>query len=205
MRNSKHPDNLNTNVGAFVKVGDTLFSLVQNTEWWVMANFLETEIEQIRVGQEVAVYIYAYPGHRFKGTVQGIGWALNEEYIYGKDGRLQNPGFLDYRIPVCSDLPMIDTILIETKPNPRHPYGAKGVGEVPIVPPLAAVSNAVSRIVGKRMTSLPMSPAKVLAESMKLSVRPMNEPWAQRQVLVCVKKDRPAKPSLTLLINHLTA
>jgi len=68
--------NLNTNVGAFVKVGDTLFSLVQNTEWWVIANFLETEIEQIRVGQEVAVYIYAYPGHRFKGTVQGIGWAL---------------------------------------------------------------------------------------------------------------------------------
>ena len=68
--------NLNTNVGAFVKVGDTLFSIVQNTEWWVIANFLETEIEQIRVGQEVAVYIYAYPGHRFKGTVQGIGWAL---------------------------------------------------------------------------------------------------------------------------------
>lgn len=68
--------NLNTNVGAFVKVGDNLFSIVQNTEWWVMANFLETEIEQIRVGQEVAVYIYAYPGHRFRGTVQGIGWAL---------------------------------------------------------------------------------------------------------------------------------
>lgn len=68
--------NLNTNVGAFVKVGDDLFSLVQNTEWWVMANFLETEIEQIRVGQEVAVYIFAYPGHRFRGTVQGIGWAL---------------------------------------------------------------------------------------------------------------------------------
>ena len=68
--------NLNTNVGAFVKVGDNLFSIVQNTEWWVIANFLETEIEQIRVGQEVAVYIYAYPGHRFKGTVQGIGWAL---------------------------------------------------------------------------------------------------------------------------------
>ena len=68
--------NLNTNVGAFVKTGDNLFSIVQNTEWWVMANFLETEIEQIRVGQEVAVYIYAYPGHRFKGTVQGIGWAL---------------------------------------------------------------------------------------------------------------------------------
>jgi len=68
--------NLNTNVGEFVKVGDTLFSIVQNSQWWVMANFLETEIEQIKVGQEVAVYVYAYPGHRFKGTVQGIGWAL---------------------------------------------------------------------------------------------------------------------------------
>jgi multidrug efflux system membrane fusion protein len=68
--------NLNTNVGAFVEVGDTLFSLVQNSEWWVMANFLETEIEQIRVGQEVAVYVFAYPGHRFRGRVQGIGWAL---------------------------------------------------------------------------------------------------------------------------------
>ena len=68
------------------------------------------------------------------GAVQGIGWALNEEYIYGKDGRLQNPGFLDYRIPVCSDLPMIDTVIVEVA-NPLHPYGVRGVGEVPIVPP----------------------------------------------------------------------
>jgi CO/xanthine dehydrogenase Mo-binding subunit len=98
------------------------------------------------------------------GAAQGIGWALNEEYVYGKSGLLENASFLDYRMPVASDLPMIDTILVEAKPNPRHPYGAKGVGEVPIVPPLAAVGNAVSRIVGKRMTSLPMSPAKVLAE-----------------------------------------
>ena len=58
---------------------------------------------------------------------------------------------------------MIDTILVEAKPNPRHPYGAKGVGEVPIVPPLAAVANAISAIVGQRMTSLPLSPARVLA------------------------------------------
>ena len=68
-------------------------------------------------------------------------------------GALENAGFLDYRMPVASDLPMIDTILVETKPNPRHPFGAKGVGEVPIVPPLAAVANAVSQLVGKRMTS----------------------------------------------------
>lgn len=96
------------------------------------------------------------------GAVQGIGWALNEEYIYGEDGRLQNPGFLDYRVPVASDLPMIDTQILEI-PNPGHPYGVRGVGETPIVPPLAAVANAVSRAAGVRLTDLPLSPPKVLA------------------------------------------
>jgi DNA-binding transcriptional LysR family regulator len=67
--------------------------------------------------------------------------------------------------------------------------------------------EAVCRMVqvGMGVGILPYEAAKVLAESMKLSVLPMNEPWAQRKVLVCVKKDRPAKPSLSLLINHLTA
>lgn len=96
------------------------------------------------------------------GAAQGIGWALNEEYIYGDDGRLQNPGFLDYRIPVCSDLPMIDTQILEI-PNPLHPYGVRGVGETPIVPPLAAVANAVSDAVGVRMTHIPVSPPRILA------------------------------------------
>ncbi len=96
------------------------------------------------------------------GAAQGIGWALNEEYIYGKDGRLQNPGFLDYRIPVCSDLPMIDTQILEI-PNPHHPYGVRGVGETSIVPPLAAIANAVSNAVGVRMTHIPMSPPRILA------------------------------------------
>ncbi len=96
------------------------------------------------------------------GAVQGIGWALNEEYIYGDDGRLQNAGFLDYRVPVASDLPMIDTVILEI-PNPGHPYGVRGVGETPIVPPLAAVANAVSRAAGVRMRSLPMSPPRILA------------------------------------------
>lgn len=95
------------------------------------------------------------------GAAQGIGWALNEEYIYGKDGRLQNPGFLDYRIPVCSDLPMIDTQILEI-PNPNHPYGVRGVGETSIVPPLAAIANAVSNAAGVRMTQVPMSPPRVL-------------------------------------------
>ena len=96
------------------------------------------------------------------GAAQGIGWALNEEYIYGADGRLQNPGFLDYRIPVCSDLPMIDTQILEI-PNPNHPYGVRGVGETSIVPPLAAIANAVSNAVGVRMTHIPISPPRILA------------------------------------------
>ncbi len=94
------------------------------------------------------------------GAVQGIGWALNEEYIYNKRGRLDNPGFLDYRMPVASDLPMIETILVEV-PNPTHPYGVRGVGEVPIVPPTAAIGNAIARNTGVRLVDLPMSPPKI--------------------------------------------
>ena len=96
------------------------------------------------------------------GAAQGIGWALNEAYVWDKAGRMENAGFLDYRMPVASDLPMIDTVLVEV-PNPHHPYGVKGVGEVPIVPPLAAVANAVSRATGVRMQHLPLSPDQVLA------------------------------------------
>jgi CO/xanthine dehydrogenase Mo-binding subunit len=96
------------------------------------------------------------------GVTQGIGWALSEEYIYDKDGRLENPGFLDYRIPVASDLPMIDTVMVEV-PNPRHPFGARGVGEVPLVPPMAAVANAIFAATGIRMRDLPMSPPKLRA------------------------------------------
>jgi CO/xanthine dehydrogenase Mo-binding subunit len=96
------------------------------------------------------------------GVVQGIGWALNEEYIYDKNGRLDNAGFLDYRVPVSSDLPMIDAVLVEV-PNPGHPYGAKGVGEVNIVPPMAAIANAIDHAIGRRLTELPMSPPKIVA------------------------------------------
>jgi CO/xanthine dehydrogenase Mo-binding subunit len=96
------------------------------------------------------------------GVTQGIGWALNEEYIYDARGRMENPGFLDYRIPVASDLPMIEPVLVEV-PNPNHPYGAKGVAEVNICPPMAAIANAIERATGRRLTSLPMSPPKVLA------------------------------------------
>ena len=97
------------------------------------------------------------------GAAQGLGWALNEEYIFDDDGVMENAGFLDYRIPVASDLPMIDTQIIEV-PNPSHPYGVRGVGETPIVAPLAAASNAVSRALGQRVCDLPLSPPRVLAE-----------------------------------------
>jgi CO/xanthine dehydrogenase Mo-binding subunit len=97
------------------------------------------------------------------GVAQGVGWALNEEYVFDADGRMENAGFLDYRIPVASDLPMIDTLLIETAPNPRHPFGAKGVGETPLVPPLACVANAVRAAIGVRMYDLPLSPPKIRA------------------------------------------
>ena len=96
------------------------------------------------------------------GVAQGVGWALNEEYVFDGAGEMANAGFLDYRVPVASDLPMIDTIMVEV-PNPRHPYGAKGVGEVPIVPPLAAVANAVRSALGVRMMHLPLSPPKIRA------------------------------------------
>ncbi len=96
------------------------------------------------------------------GAAQGIGWALNEEYIYDKRGHVDNASFLDYRIPVCSDLPMLDSHIIEI-PNPKHPQGIRGVGEVPLVPALAAVANAVHAATGKRFPHLPINPPRVLA------------------------------------------
>ena len=100
------------------------------------------------------------------GVVQGIGWALNEEYFFDDGGRMTNSTFLDYRMPTSLDLPMIDTVIVEV-PNPGHPFGVRGVGEVPIVPPMAAIANAIHDAVGVRMTSLPMSPGKVLEEIWK--------------------------------------
>ena len=96
------------------------------------------------------------------GAAQGLGWALNEEYIYDDNGVMENAGFLDYRVPVASDLPMIDTQIVEV-PNPTHPYGVRGVGETPITAPLAATSNAVRDALGFRVSELPFSPPRLLA------------------------------------------
>ena len=95
------------------------------------------------------------------GVVQGIGWALNEEYIYDDEGHLLNASLLDYRMPTALDLPMIETVVVEVT-NPDHPFGVRGVGEVPIVPPAGAIANAIYDAVGVRPTELPMSPARLL-------------------------------------------
>ena len=94
------------------------------------------------------------------GAVQGIGWALNEEYVFSEDGRMDNATFLDYRMPVSLDLPMIDTVLVEVA-NPGHPFGLRGVGEACLIPPMAALANAIYDAVGVRLNDLPMSPSKV--------------------------------------------
>lgn len=103
-------------------------------------------------------------GQMHGGVVQGIGWALNEEYYYDEEGHLRNASLLDYRMPTAFDLPMIETVMVEI-PCPNHPYGVRGVGEVPIVPPPAAIANAVYDAVGVRMNTLPMSPPR-LAEAL---------------------------------------
>ncbi len=123
----------------------------------------QTSVVRYTVVQDAGKAIHpSYVEGQFQGgAAQGIGWALNEEYIYGEDGRLQNSNFLDYRIPVASDLPMIDTVIVEV-PNPGHPYGVRGVGETSICPPLAAIANAVSGAAGVRLTQLPMSPPRIL-------------------------------------------
>lgn len=95
------------------------------------------------------------------GVAQGIGWGLNEEYFYDAHGHLLNASLLDYRMPVAPDLPMIDTLIVEVA-NPGHPYGVRGVGEVPIVPPAGALANAIYRAIGVCVTHLPMSPRTIL-------------------------------------------
>ena len=121
-------------------------------------------IERYTAVQDVgkAIHPSYVEGQIQGGAAQGIGWALSEEYIYDKQGRMDNAGFLDYRCPVASDLPMIEAVLVEV-PNPRHPFGARGVGEVPIVPPMAAIANAIRGATGLRMPDLPISPPKLRA------------------------------------------
>jgi CO/xanthine dehydrogenase Mo-binding subunit len=123
----------------------------------------KVEILRYTAAQDAGIAIYPpyVEGQIQGGVVQGIGWALNEEYWFDEDGRMRNSSLLDYRMPTAPDVPMIETIIVEV-PNPGHPYGVRGVGEVPIVPPPAAIANAIYDAVGVRMRVLPMSPASVV-------------------------------------------
>ena len=104
----------------------------------------------------------AVEGQMEGSVVQGLGWALTEGFDYGPDGRLRNASLLDYRMPTALDVPKIECVIVET-PVPNVPYGVRGVGEVPIVPPAAAVANAIARATGVRITRMPMTPERVLA------------------------------------------
>jgi CO/xanthine dehydrogenase Mo-binding subunit len=95
------------------------------------------------------------------GAVQGIGWALYEGYIYSDSGQMVNASLLDYKLPTILDIPPIETVLVEI-PYPGHPYGVRGVGENPIIPPPGAIGNAIARAIGQRITTLPMTPACIL-------------------------------------------
>ena len=115
------------------------------------------------------------------GTAQGIGWALNEEYFMSDDGRMLNTSLLDYRMPTSLDLPMIDAVVVEV-PNPGHPFGIRGVGEANIVPPLAALANAVYHAVGVRMDHLPMNPAAITEALRARTPIPRRNPSTGRSV-----------------------
>jgi CO/xanthine dehydrogenase Mo-binding subunit len=123
----------------------------------------KTEILRYTAVQDVgkAVHPSYVEGQLQGGAVQGIGWALNEEYYFNDQGQMMNSSFLDYRMPTSLDLPMMDTVIVEV-PNPGHPFGVRGTGEVPLVPPMAAIANAISDAIGVRMVKLPMSPGAIL-------------------------------------------
>ena len=108
-----------------------------------------------------AIYPSYVEGQMQGAALQGIGWALNEEYFFTDDGSMANATFLDYRMPTTLDVPMIDTVIIEV-PNPRHPLGVRAVGETVLVPPLAAIANAIYGAVGIRMNCAPMTPGAIL-------------------------------------------
>ena len=109
-----------------------------------------------------AVHPSYVEGQMQGGVAQGVGYAINEEYFYDEQGQLMNHSLLDYRMPTALDVPMIDTVIVEVA-NPGHPFGVRGVGEVPIVPPLPTLANAIQKATGARITQLPMNPGRVLS------------------------------------------
>ena len=143
------------------KVGNAFATVCVDVE--VDPDTAKVQILRCTIAQDVgrAIHPSYAEGQAQGGVAQGIGWALNEEYCYDEKGTLLNTSLLDYRMPTCLDLPQIETILVEV-PNPAHPLGTRGAGEIAIVPALAAVANAIHDAIGVRMTELPMSPPRLL-------------------------------------------
>jgi CO/xanthine dehydrogenase Mo-binding subunit len=123
----------------------------------------KTDVVRYTAIQDVGTAIHPsyVEGQLQGGAVQGIGWALNEEYYMLNNGSMANSSFLDYRMPTSLDLPKIDTILVEV-PNPLHPYGVRGVGEVPICPPIPAIANAIKNAIGVRLYDTPMNAGRII-------------------------------------------
>ncbi len=149
------------NAGAVGAVGNAFATVCVDVE--VDPDTGKVRILRCTIAQDVGRALHpSYVEGQMQGAMaQGIGWALSEEYFYDQKGVLRNSGLLDYRMPTCLDLPMIEALIVEVA-NPNHPLGVRGVGEVGIVPPMAAVANAIYRAIGVRMTELPMSPPHLL-------------------------------------------
>ena len=124
----------------------------------------KTDVVRFTAVQDVgkAIHPSYVEGQMQGGSVQGIGWALNEEYYMNNDGGMDNSTLLDYRMPTSLDLPMIDTVIVEVA-NPGHPYGVRGVGEANIVPPTPAVANAIQGATGNRLFETPMNSVAIVA------------------------------------------
>ena len=124
----------------------------------------KTEVTRFTAVQDVgkAIHPSYVEGQMQGGSVQGIGWALNEEYYMNDDGGMVNSTLLDYRMPTSLDLPMIDTVIVEVA-NPGHPYGVRGVGEANIIPPTPAIANALQQAIGTRLFETPMNPVAIVA------------------------------------------
>jgi xanthine dehydrogenase molybdenum-binding subunit len=131
---------------------------------------VDTETGQIQVLQVVPVHEFgkvihpiAAAGQIEGGIQQGIGHTLTEDYVVcTRTGRSLNASLVDYKMPLSMDMPPIRTVMLETAPDPGGPYGAKGVGEDPIVAIGPAIANAVHDAIGVRFHCYPITPEKVL-------------------------------------------
>ena len=124
----------------------------------------KVDVLRYTVFQDVGKAVHpAYVEGQMQGAAaQGIGMALNEGYFYDDEGHLKNASLLDYRMPTTLDIPMIETVILES-PNPAHPYGVRGCGEHSISPPPGAIANAIHDAVGVRVNCMPMAPHRVRA------------------------------------------